>query len=254
MSIVSSQEIGAFIKAAGDITISADQQALLDLATPLLQSKIEKAIGFALIQATYTEYYPDRQTNSVRDTLSSWDFRGGRMVAQERGGLYDKFLVLRRLPVRSITSIYDSPGAWDTAGGSFPASTLLPTNYYYLDISTSGLCETGRVIRNQGAWSKELRTIKITYVAGYSQDEINSDYGDLKLALLLAIQSFYLGTVLRSTAGGQGGGLITSTSITDFSVSFANPASLASFFGSDYTLPIESQRMLSRYVNLAAYF
>lgn len=253
--IVTTSEINKFIGVSG-VTITSDQSALLAIAGPFVQQKIENIIGYPIEQATYTDYYPSKPTNysAGGDSLvGNYDLMGGRVVAQTRGDQGRRFIQLRKLPVRSITSVYENLSAWDTAGGSFPASSLLPTNAYYLDQIESGLCESGRLIRQSGVWSRALRTIKVTYVAGLTQAEINASYNDLKLAMLLAIQSFYIGTVMRSLAGANGGA-VNSTSITDFSVSFADPKNAGIFFERDFVLPPDVVAILGDYVNLAKYF
>lgn len=253
--IVTSEEINTFIELNGT-TVTADQQDFLSMTAPFIQKQIEKVIGTPIEQATITEYYPDKITNFSAGGdffVGNWDVLNGRVVSQVRGEQSRKVLGLRKGWVRSITEIRENLGAWDTAGGSFPDSSILPTSAYYLDIDEDAISRTARVVRNHGIWTRELRCIKITYTYGLTQGEINSDYTDLKLALLTAVQAFYIGTVMRSNAGASGGP-VASVSITDFSTSFMTPDQLGIYFGANYTLPPESIALLGRYVNLSSYF
>jgi len=254
--IVTTNEINTFLQAATGVTVPSSVSTLLTLAAPFIQQSIEKVIGSPIETATVTEYYPVRTANSLLGDdplIAGYDLQGSRVVSLVRGDQARRVLTLSKKWVRSIGSIYENYAAWDTAGGSFPDSSLLSATDYYLDISVAGLSNTSRVIRTYGAWSNYLRTIKVTYTHGLSQAEIDASYMHLKLALLTAIQSFAIGTVLRSTAVAQGG-LPNSVSMTDFSVTIADPSTMGLYFAGNYTLPSESVALLSREINVSNYF
>ncbi len=255
--IVSQAEYLKFIEASG-ATITASGQALLTTAAPWIQARIEKIIGYPLpaTETEATEFYPESLSNYEAGgdyLVGNWDLINGAMIAQSRGEQYRNILTVRNLPLRSVTEIRENLGAWDVAGGSFPDTSILPTNAYYIDQFKDGISTTGRIIRTHGIWTRQLRCVKVTYVYGLDQDEIDADYSDLKLAVCRSLQSFYIGTIMRSMAGATGG-FVTSTGITDFSVAFADPRLLGLYFANDYALPPDVVLSLSGYVNMRRYF
>lgn len=259
MPIVTESEYLAMLEASGSAVSDAGRTALTT-CVPLIQQAIEKLIGFPIIQASHVEFYPGTITNYAGGgdyLVGNWDVSAGRAIAQVRDHQYRRILGLRCLPIRSITEVCEFMGAWD--GGLdgltfpyFPATSILPASSYRADFGESGVSWTGRVIRNHGIWIRDLRCIKVTYVAGLTQAEVNADYGDLKLALLTSIQSAYIGIVMRALAA-ESGGFVQSTSITDFSESIGDPKTIGVWFDNNYMLPPEAQRMLSRYINLRRY-
>ena len=154
--IVTQSEYLAFIQAASGVTIPASGQTLLTTCGSWVQAQIERIIGYKLpaAETTVTEYYPETVTNYAAGNdgglVGGWDLRGGRMADQIRGDQSGRLLTVRSLPLRSVTSIYENLGAWDTAGGTWPASSLLATNDYYIDQYQGSISETGRIIRAHG--------------------------------------------------------------------------------------------------------
>jgi hypothetical protein len=148
----------------------------------------------------------------------------------ERGGR--RALQLTELPVRSITSLYEDSGAYGgQAPGAFAAESLLVEGTdFYRDLDRSGLCKSGLLWKVAGGWSSEPRSIKVTYVAGYTADELAGKPGevasaaDIKLAVLSGMLDQW-----RSSGATAG---ITSESLADYSVSYsdttANATDLAS--------------------------
>ena len=255
--IVTTDEYLALIQAATGVAIPDSGQTLLTQCAPWIQRAIERIIGYSLpsVETTSVEYYPETLVNYEAGgdfLVGNWDLINGAMVAQSRGEQYRNVLALRNLPVRSITEIRENLGAYDMSPPCWPDSSIIPANDYYLDAYRDGYSDTGKVIRTGGIWTRQLRCIKCTYIYGMSQDEIDTNFGDLKLAVAQSIQAFYLGTVLRSQAG-QSGGLIASTSITNFSQSFADPKAMGLYFQNDYAIPPDVAFKLSRYVNLRRY-
>src|ERR1035438_1084284 len=134
--IVTQAEYLAFIQASSGVTIPTSGQTLLTQCAPWVQAKIEKIIGYQLpgVETTVTEYYPDKITNYEAGgdfLVGNWDLINGSMIAQSRGEQYRNVLTVRSLPLRSITEIRENLGAWDVAGGSWPDTSILPTNAYY---------------------------------------------------------------------------------------------------------------------------
>lgn len=161
------------------------------------------------------------------------------------------------IKVLCVGGLCGGGSAYQVAGGDWPATTLLPTNSYYLDCSESGISWTGQLLRVSGVWSSTRRTIKVTYTAGLTALEIDSHMPGLKLAVLKAITGAYLTESLKSrslTAFGLPGGL----TIKDFSVSLDNGATFGLITGSagpgGFALTPDVKQMLEPWVNYGRYF
>lgn len=140
-----------------------------------------------------------------------------------------KVLRLPEYPVRSITSIYEDENALGgAASGAFPSSSLLTDGQdFFLDISQSGFAKFGRVIRQNNYWPVLPGSIKVTYAAGWSADELDGnvtdpglDASDIKAATLLQFVAMFNESVQQqSTAGGAGP--IEQERLHDYSVKYA---------------------------------
>lgn len=221
MSIVSNTEILACLQAAG-VTLTAAGQSLVTLYHPLIEGRVKEFLGYAVEEATYTEYYPATSVNRWADgdpINGGYDLLGGQAVPRQRGNISRQVLRLREVPVRVITAVYENPGAFFTAGGTWPAASLLPTNAYYLDSLDGDFCWSGWLYRQNGLWSTQARTIKVTYEAGMSSAEILAKRPAIKLATLKAVTSSITAEIMKSRALGAFG-LPASHSIKDFSMSY----------------------------------
>ena len=120
-------------------------------------------------------------------------------------------------------------------------------------IGTYGYCFSGRLIRNVGAWQRDLRCDQVTYVAGWTQAEIDEFFSELKLAMCYCVLAFYIGVLMRSNAA-LDGGWVQSQSETDFSQSFGDPSVLGIDFQNSFDFPPEAARIMQRYTNLRQFF
>lgn len=253
-NIITNAEALVAIQAAGG-TITTPGQAWLTQAQPWIEQGIESILRWKVLQATYTEYLPGTVFRGsgfgdVDPLLFGWDVIAGTAQAQRYGSRAGSFLALSNVPVRSITSVYENVAAFETAGGSWPAETLLAANAYYLDSSDMNYCWSGQLIRRNGSlWSSVPRTIKITYSGGISAVELEASFGGLKLAFLQAIQENYITNMIRARAGDDQG-VIASTSMEDFSVSFADPMAYAGVDPKRF-LSRSVLEKLSKYINVA---
>jgi hypothetical protein len=170
MSICSKADVTTWLGL--NSSLSEKEDMLLELLIPLAESSLKNFIGFSAESATYTQFFPARGGYN-EDEIVGLDVVNNRVVAEYAGGFSGLFL--KELPVRSITSIYDDPAAFGGQGASdFPASSLLTSGTdYYLDVDQSGISWSGKVIRRYGTWSQVPRSIKVTYVAGFTAAELD---------------------------------------------------------------------------------
>ncbi len=208
-----------------NIVVGPVGQAFIDMMQPLIEQAIQNAIGFNIAKQDYTEYYPQQPINSRLDgdeLVVGFELIGGKAVAITRGESSRSAMLLRNIPVRPpIISVAENPGAWDVAGGDWPATSILPTNAYYLDQMDANYCWTGILWRSHGVWDSSIRSIKIVYTAGLTPTEISQIFPEITLATLVSIENAFLTCKIRSLFGATGG--ISSTGIPDFNVSFRNP-------------------------------
>lgn len=213
----------AWFQSQRNVTLTPASVSFLDQIQPWIERACWNFIGYTLEQATYTEFLPT--PSAERPPLSygidiGWDLIGGTAMPRTRTDLYEGGLHLSNLPVRSITSVYENLAAWTggEANGSWPASSLLDARAYRLDFAEPGLCKSGRLFRVVGGWSSTPRAVKVTYVAGYTQAEIDAGFGPAKLAVLEAL-GWWWGKAQRASASSKTQGMTAlNLSIRDFAV------------------------------------
>lgn len=227
----------------------SDQQlAVLHSIHKGVEQAIVKFCRTNLVQQTFTEYYPTEQQNPVRTTMVDVD-AASQFVSFGVGA--GEILQLRNVPVRSITSIYEQAGALaGQAPDAFPASTLLTSgvHYWMQKDGPGGMSATGFVRRRSGSWCSEVGSIKVTYVAGFSDAELNGtdgeavDASDIKLAARIAFGHYWNKHV--SQASGLQGGIKTSESLGDYSYTLGGD-----FAGTKFKIPNEARDLLNEYVH-----
>jgi hypothetical protein len=263
--ITDSASVVEYVRAGQAVELSSAQIALIYGFHNAVEREVKKVIGYNPEQATYTEFYPERTINSTRDDdggFGLWDVVGNRATRLERGGFERTEFILKNLPVRSVTSIYENLNAWTTgvANGDFPSNTLLAASQYYLDQSEAGISRTGKLVRSYGIWTSAPRTVKVTYVAGWTAAEMIVQMPEVQLAIKIAVSRVYLDLLARYQILLADGRIEQSTSITDFSIGYQDTQSAGvggyrnGTSGSASILPEESRLLLSQHVNLARFF
>ena len=121
--------------------------------------------------------------------------QGARPIRQGRGNSRDT-LPLLNTPIRSITTVYENPTAWlnpDYPNGdwfSMPQYLLVEGTDYAvdwdgLDENGNDICLSGFLFRIGGIWALTARSVRVTYVGGYTATELTSQYPEFKYATLL---------------------------------------------------------------------
>ncbi len=232
-----------------DIAESATKadRAFLAMVRPPVERAIKRFCRCSLEQATYTQILPTAQRNVSRDVLRDWDVVGSRAVAIARTNQVSAcVLAVPEIPLRSITTLYHDRGAYaGDQSGDFDSDTELTAGTdYYVDWdentgSSTSICRSGHVVLIGSDWSYRRRTVKITYVAGWTHEELSTGVAaDVKLAGLLAIQKVY-------SRRGKGQGQIQSERLDDRAVTYAATSAAA--------LPTESKRLLAPFVRRGGY-
>lgn len=229
MSILTNADVINYVTACGQ-TIPAGLTLLVTLARNSAEKLLREYVGYNVERQTVTELLPNGAGNTRGDADSAaagFEMSPAGMVVPRgilRPGRNE--LVLGQLPVRSITSVYDNPAAWNVAGGDWPAASVLGANQYYIDATqTTGIgayCWSGILYRNTGSWSLTARGIKVTYESGLTAAELAEDgeYPQFRMACLIAAATA-LGKMLARGRVALTGHVVSSVSIEDFSASFS---------------------------------
>jgi len=233
--------------------VSADPDnatlANINLAHRGIERLVKNHLGYEPEQKSHTEYLPSGlNQSSFSDATLRYEKIGNQAVGWSSDSQESLRLQLRHLPVRSITELRQDSSAF---GGSSPDSfgdgtILVAGRDFFPDIDEEGICRNGMLVRINGAWSSSPRSIKVTYVAGYSPEELAGgdsaeiDASDLKLAVLEAVREWQI-------ASGSGGQQVSSESVGDYSVSYVAPTAAAAAIG----LSENVKSKLSPYVSLA---
>lgn len=244
--------------------------SLATLLAPICDRLVKKYVGYEIEQAIFTDYHPLIATRpSLAQGFTEDDMilayegspQGARPIRQGRGNSRDTLSTLN-LPIRSITSIYDSFTAWlnpSLPNGDFPASTLLQPGSDYmvdwdsLDDSNVNWSRSGFIYRIGAVWSLQARTTKITYVAGYTPTELSNHYTEFKTAALLTGQYLFLQCVAigRGTSF-QNSGIVISEKMDDYEVKFQPRGKLPDVLMSDMPpgakILLESYRRMSKFL------
>lgn len=153
-------------------TITDEERAVLLLVHREAEQAVRKFLGYDPEQAERTVFLP------LGDDLSSgvglWDVTDTHAVFQADGASNE--LIVPRIPIRSISSLkVDRDGRFGTRSGSFGAETELEEGVdYYAVYEMAGICRSG-IIKSQTSWPIVAGSVKLTYTAGLSADELSGN-------------------------------------------------------------------------------
>jgi hypothetical protein len=198
---------------------SDTELAQLDMLRRTSEAEVKAYIDQEIEQATYTEYLPSSNAKSPNwnEGVGGWERFGNQAIQVPQS---DYLLQLTNVPVRTVTSVYQTTLGYSGYGPEpFDASHLLtPGTHYWVDEKQPGISYSGLMGRLNGAWPYVARSVKVTYVAGYSEAELNGtattgiDVSEIKAAVLMAIKDSFYDMIDR--------GEITSERILDYGISY----------------------------------
>lgn len=209
------------------VNVSTDQElARLEMVWKSTEAEIRRYCGQNIAQPAdaYVDILPESDWYIPVDPLLSHDnvLPGGLGLTWSIGPQADgHLLTLRQGLVRSITSVYvDVTSAAGTSVNDFAAATLLSSDSYYLDVTErdpdgSLMSRSGVVVRRDADWPSRRRSVKVTYVAGLTEAELDSDYSDIRMAVIREVVDKY------STVQSLGQSPIQSERLGDWSVTYA---------------------------------
>ncbi len=241
MSIVTRAEVLAFLGLGSTVTDPED--GVVNSILLRVDRSVKKFVGYNIEQATYTHFLPatNRAGRGDSDAIY-YDKVGNTVVAATVGGTKEGLnLHLPELPLRSVTSVYEDPSAYGGQGtDDFADGTLLTAGEgYFIDLDESGISKSGILRRIGPSWSSKARTIKVTYVGGYTATELQSGIAaDIGWATLLALQAAF-------SKRGVTQGTVESEKLGDYAVKYA--------IDRPGQLPRASRKLLQPYVSYARF-
>ncbi len=227
-------------------TITEANRALITMLKSFVENDVRSYLRTDLTQATYTHYLPNRKV-IVESEPMLWV--ENKRVTNRWATAEGDVLQLPQLFARSITSIYEDCNAkGNQQAGDFPVASLLTAGTdYFLDIDESGLARASQVRRIGTLWSRYPRTIKVTYVAGFTAAEIDATYSDIRELVVNETVSKFKLAKSRLGTGSGGGFPIKSEKIgTEYAVSYDTGVRWMTQAG----LSDDARAALEKYVNI----
>lgn len=241
-------------------SITEEERAIAYNALNRAEGAIKRFLKYNPVQKSRTEYYP--QMNLMFNSQEAvWEANDSQAYVRRSSEASSSELTVRHVPIRSITSLYiDYDGRSGTRVGSFATETLKTEgtdfwpNYDGVDSGGSKICLDG-MLRSIGLWPMEPGSVKITYVAGYSDDELHgvddvinaSPISEVVVeeACMRARKAFLW---KKKTGSGFIAGPLTSESLGDYSYS-VDSSVIKQMFGSSWEIQPANVARLQPFVN-----
>lgn len=240
-------------------TPTALERAIANVSLKRAEAAIRRYLHYDPAQETRTEYYPqiDRKPYG-REGI--WESTADEAYLRFSVEFDEDELQLKHIPVRSVTSLHiDYDGRSGAKDDSFPASSARTEgtdfwpNYDMLDSSGAKVCSDG-ILRSIGGWPSTPGTIKIVYVAGYTEAELRGDDEVIDASNILeavideAVRRCKKAFSRMKSTAGIGTGPFSSESLGDYSYS-VDTSILARLVGGTTDLMPETMHKLQNHVN-----
>lgn len=244
-------------------TRTLQQEALARLCHFPAEQAVREVLGYNPEQATYSEFLTTRADIGGDSEVHGYGDDGGvvshfahHRVAWDYGGSspYADVLILKNIPVRSIVEIREQhEGQAGQGVDTFPASSVLLANDdFWLDLDEAGLCRSGMVFRN-GGWLSSNRSIKLSYVGGWSANEFMGPASPIKMAVLQTLMVMFKQLTLQGAAAGGGflAGNLIREKLGDYEYALSNKSGsdLSSFTGEIGTPPASAMSLLEPFIH-----
>lgn len=267
---------------AGRIVLLSDLYTMLGLTAPtaleaavaaeslrMAEGAVIRHLHYNPVLAVQVEYYPLKTASVMGEKI--WEVNETHAYLRETTMSAGAELQLMRLPIRQCQSDgsdaievrvdYDARSG--TRAGSFGSDTIkvegtdFYPNYDLVDSNGKKVCTDG-VLRSFGMWPETPGSVKVTYLAGYTESELAGtdaviDASPIREAVLdEATRRVHKAYSRMKKRTGFGTGALTSENLGDYSYS-ADAAILKQLVGSSSTLMAETVFKLEPFVNLAAF-
>lgn len=258
MPIVDLSEV--LLRAGLSGSVTETERAIAQESLNDAESDVIRFLRFDPVQKSHTVYLPNMDfARQSRDYV--WEVNDNEAYIRRLAEASTDELQLQHLPVRSITSLFvDYDARSGTRSGSFAASTQWTEgtdfwpNHDLVDSDGNKVCRDG-VLKSEGRWPNLPGSVKVTYVAGYTDAELHGTDAKLNarpIASVVLNESIrkmnQIYAWMKKTRGGFATGPFTSENLGDYSYS-QDSALLQSYLKSLAGLTAESQDKLGEFVN-----
>lgn len=170
-------------------TLTDADSGLLTMLKTHVENDARRYVRHNITQPSndYIEFHP--RTDRTRFGAELVEL-SGNTVSLQQASIGGDVIHLDQIFVRSITTVHEDFDAYfGIEAGDFGAATLLTEgNDFYMPveeiINSTNLNKTGHLIRRSGNWPARAGTVKVTYNAGFTAAELDSDYSDIKLTII----------------------------------------------------------------------
>jgi hypothetical protein len=246
------------------ITIpTAAEAAVVTAAIKRALGAVKQYLGYDPCYSARTEYYP-RMSGTPLLTEGVWEVNDTSAYLKDVSTGKRNELQLQHLPVRSITSLYiDYDGRSGTKVDSFSTDSLKTEgvdfwpNYQGIDSSGNKVCFDG-ILHTDGIWPSEQGCVKVTYTAGYTNDELQGNDNSIDASpiwsavLLEATRIARTILILQKGTMGHVAGPKMSEKLGDYSYTLDTGMSskiLGGVTGSSGGLSMDTKDLLEPFVN-----
>ncbi len=248
-------------------SVTDEERAIANQAIAKAEGAIRSFLHYDPVRKTHTEFYPQQDTSQQRG-YSRWEAEGDQAIYRTVARAATTELQLVHIPIREITSINVDYGAKSgTADDAFDSETLKVegtdywANYDSVDSDGNSVCMDG-IVRSYGAWPTTPGTVKVVYVAGYTEAEFHGQDGSIDVtpiweaALNEACKRVRKIMSLRKKAGvGFSPGSLKSEKLGDYSYTLdGSPGSIEVAIGGMSSISVESKSLLTPYIHWSFVF
>jgi len=242
-------------------TATPEQRAVVVSATSYAEGAVRRYLKYDPVRRNRTEYYPQMDLDFSNQGAGVWESEGNQAILRRRSQAAASELQIRHLPIRSVSSLrvdHDArsgtnPFAFAAATEKTEGTDFWP-NYDALDSDGSQICRDG-ILRSMGAWPTNPGTVRITYTAGYTDEEFRGSeivvdavpiWEAVVAEAVRKAKSVFVN--MMSARGGWAAGPRTTERLGDYGYSI-DAALAARLFGGSWDLMPESKEKLSEYRN-----
>ncbi len=170
-------------------TLTDADNGLLTMLKTHIENDARRYVRHNITQPAddYIEFHP--RTDRTRFGAEIVELSGD-VVSLQQSSIGGNIIQLDQIFVRSITEVReDFDGYFGSEASDFPAGSVLTegTDYYMRveeRIGSTDLNKTGHLLRRSGNWPSRAGTVKVTYNAGFTATELDSDYSDIKMTII----------------------------------------------------------------------
>lgn len=224
------------------------EQAVVTAALVGAAAAVRRFLRYDPVKATRIEFYPQMDFSNRGDQSLVWEVSDTTAYVRQVAEACSSELQVAHLPIREIVSLkIDYDGRSGAHAGGFGAGTVKVEgvdfwpNYDRVDSGSKKVCSDG-IIRSEGLWPAVAGSVKIEYIAGYSDSELHGadaviDASQIWESVLDETQRRSLKMFYRAKRAGSG---------------FSGPLSSERLGDYQYTIDTTSLRQMASAADVAA--